>query len=363
MIHSLTRRQFVEFSSLLLLQACVHTNITGSKKSQTKYLITSAPNAWYGHSDEFVVTPPGSISIFNLEAQTTSKIKIDFFGHTILQNLVNKNLVYTFGQYGMLGALIDLDSEKCIKYINAARFCTFMGHADFIENKNIIYTTEHDHNKLAGYVVFRDPSSLKELSRFESGGGLPHDTTFLKDQNTIVVINARGPSSIVYLDINNGKVLNKIYLQDGQFGNYSHFEISADGWIIALPRRTKSRINLIDPGGKTFLLDHPETDTPGALSHLFIKNSSYVVVTCPEAGFVQIWNYKTQQSIANIKLSNPRGLIQVESAQIESHSFLVSLANTNSIVLITIEKNQKVTTNEFRSEFGGKGSHMINLKT
>jgi hypothetical protein len=360
---SLTRRQCIELSTLLLLSSCTHTHTLTTKKTKEKYLITNAPLAGYGNSNEFVVTPPGSIIVYNSESDAISDIQIDFFGHTLLQNPINKNLVYTFGQYGMLGAIIDIDSEKCVRYIKAPEHGTFMGHAGFIEQQNSLYTTEHDHNKHEGYVVFRDPLSLKELTRFKSGGSKPHDTIYLKETHTIVVINAEGPSSLVYIDAKNGKIVNKIFLTDGQFGNYSHFEISTDGWIVALPRKSRSRINLIDPLGNISTIEHPKTTLPGILSARFITNSNYVVVTYPEAGFIQIWNYKTKESVANIKLPNPRGLVQIENELSGASSFLASSGDTNLMALVKIDKNQQVTVSQFHSKFGGKGSHMVSIRT
>ncbi len=363
MVTNFTRRQFIELSTLLYLSSCSHVIPLTSKKSKDKYLITNAPRAGYGNSNEFVITPPGSVEIFNSETGTISDIKIDFFGHTLLQNPLRKNLIYTFGQYGMQGSLIDIESEKCVQSIKAAPHCTFMGHAGFIEQKNVLYTTEHDHNKNEGFITFRDPTSLIELNKIKSGGRKPHDTTYLMNHNSIVVINAEGPSSLVYINVNDGKIVNQIFLSEGQSGNYSHFEISTDDWIVALPRKSTSRINLIDPSGRITALEHPETKSPGALSSCFIKNSDYIAVTYPEAGFIQIWNYKTKKSIGHIQLPNPRGLVQIENDRNKNYSFLASVADTNLMVLVNIDKNEQITVDQFHSKFGGKGSHMVKIQT
>ncbi len=361
----ISRRRFVKFSSLLLLPSCIHKvqHTSSVGKSRNLYLLTNAPEAAYGKSNEFVVTPPGSIEIFDSESKTFNSIKIDFFGHTVLHNTINTNLIYSFVQYGVLGAIIDIEALRCHSYIKASADCTFMGHAGFIEKSSVVYTTEHDHKNNEGLIVFRDSLSLKEIHRIHSGGKKPHDTTYLKNNDTIVVINAHGPSSLAYLNAHTGTMTNKVLINEGVSGNYAHFEISDDGWVIALPRRSKSRVNLIDPFGEIYTLEHPNTKSPGVLSSCFIRNSNYVVITYPESNFIQIWNYKAKQSIANVKINNPRGIAQIESAVQDTFSFLVSSADSDLIFLFMIESNQNVSVKQFHVSFGGKGSHLIHIKS
>ena len=87
------------------------------------------------------------------------------------------------------------------------------------------------------------------------------------------------------------------------------------------------------------------------------------MITYPESNFIQIWNYKAKQSIANVKINNPRGIAQIESAVQDTFSFLVSSADSDLIFLFMIESNQNVSVKQFHVSFGGKGSHLIHIKS
>lgn len=363
-MQNFSRKKFIIGSAGLILlgpslvfSAKKKINKTSIEKSE-KFLICDAPEGAYGNSNEFVVSDAGSVQIYDLATQKNSQIPLDFFGHTLTFNPDESHIVASFEQYGMRGALIDLKKQKVLKTIKAEAANTFMGHVVFLPGKKQLLTTEHNHTKDQGEIVVRDAVTLKPLRSFRSYGKKPHDCRLDQSGETIIVANAARESSLVYINIADGKLLGKLSLVDKDKAMHSHFEISNDGWIIVGPRRNEARVNLVSPQREIFTLEHPKTTKPGVLSLAFIPQTELVVGTYPEANIVQIWNYKTRKVVESVSLPTPKGVLFDVHSKSTNPELYISLEYGKSLKKITIENNVKAIVTDANFKFGGTGAHL-----
>ncbi|MBY0554273.1 DUF1513 domain-containing protein [bacterium] len=359
-----TRRNFLISlaTTIILSRVSAGTKKKTAKKIKNekheKLIILNAPYGAYGNSNQFVVSDPGSLRSFDLVNKKMTEVPITFFGHTAAHDPENPDLVVTFEQYGMRGALIDLKSKKVLQTVNTAKGNTFMGHAVFLKGQNQILTTEHNHSQTRGEIVVRNAKTLEEVRRFSSNGIKPHDCALAENDKVLIVANAGRKSNISYIEVATGKVISKIQLIDDDKGPFSHFEISKDGWMIVGPRRDTARVNLVSPEKEVFTLDHPKTNKPGVLSLAFIDSTDLVLATYPEANLVQIWNYKTKKVFDTLSFPTPKGVIVDMNSTAENPSVYISLENEKTLKKIVIEngKKAKIVSTDF--DFGGTGSHL-----
>lgn len=358
----LKRRQFIVKTSglIALTQLGPYTNAITKfveNKKNNFLLICDTPTPEYGKSSDFVVTSPGSIQIYDTKNNTTKKIAIDFFGHTLTCNPNTTNIVASFEQYGSRGVLADIKEANILKKIKAKKENTFMGHCAFIPEKKWLVTTEHNHLKKQGEIVMRDQTTLEEIKTLTIKGKKPHDCRYIAKSKTIMVTNGAKPSSFEIIDIETGVLVKKINLIDQEKSGHSHFDISEDGWIVAAPRNGNAAVNLISPDFKTYSLEHPKTAEPGILSLSFLPRTEFIIATYPEANLVQIWNYKTKKIFDTLNLPSPKGVI-----------YEINLNKNKSTALVSLEAEQKLkriifgekhaTIDKQDISFGGSGSHL-----
>lgn len=363
-----SRRDFIKFVGVyLFLQpqfAIAKKNLSSGTPSLENFLINNAPAGGYGSAEKVVVSPPGSVEIYNNISKRINKIDLLFFGHTLMQNPQKSNHFYTFEQFGKRGALLDIKNLAVVGTIEAEENNVFMGHSIYVPAKNVILTSEQNHETKKGEISVRDPITLKQLRKFSSNGLRPHDCHYIAETNSIAVINDFGPSNISYIDVESGKVQKEIFLDKQSKIKFNHFEISKDNWICAGARKPSPHVVLVNPEGKLLKLEHPPgISETGILSIAFLEHGDFVAVTYPESKMVAVWNYKKMENAGYVTLPTPKGILNLKSdaKSIKSNevSFLVSLEFERGLKKLTVSKNKKLIVSPYETKFGGTGAHLV----
>lgn len=362
------RRKFIQYTiGAYLLGPCLGQSPRSIAKVLTSQgeewlLLNSAPKSAYGKSSAFSISEPGSIEVLQLASGLVKSIPLEFFGHTLSQNSQKKDQIATFEQYGSRGALIDLKTQKILAAVKCKKTNTFMGHAEFISEMNCWTTTEHNHEKNQGEVTIRDSNTLEAISSINTNGGKPHDCRYLAKQKQLVVINA-ATANIVTLDLDKKFVTKNIPLKPSETKQYSHFDITADGWIFAAARKGTGKPNLIDPNGLIETLLTEDQAYPGILSIAFIKHTNLVAATSPENDTVEVWNYRTKELKCTIKVKEPRGIMVDHDSTQSSPTIVVSLGKEKLLKKIKLNsQGQNPIITEAHHGFGGTGSHLVNIR-
>jgi hypothetical protein len=348
---SLKRRDFLKFVSLAGLA------------SQTG-LLTSCSHQKFFNPDQDIVFGGGKfkqnealrhvLAIANIQQQEQQLIDLNFLAHGIIIDPNNKNRLLAFEKNGAHAAATDLTSKLSIQSVQPSHNRQFNGHAAFNKKGSALFCTETSLKDDTGFISIRDGKTLNVIGEFSSHGKNPHECLLIND-DVIVVSNTgstklnESPASIVYIDVQSGKLIERIMINTPELNNTQlnagHFAIADDGSLIVasapttIQQKTTAEKSL---GGVSIrskkhsiqLMTQPETVINKlygeALSVVIDNKHRLAAVTHPDANLLTFWSIDKQELIKAISVPQPRGV----TLSLDGHSFIVSYNSDTSIVRI-----------------------------
>lgn len=349
---SLKRRDFLKFVSLAGLA------------TQTS-LLTSCSHQKFYNPDQDIVFGGGKfkqndalrhvLAIANIQQQEQQLIDLNFLAHGIIIDPDNKNRLLAFEKNGVNAAATDLTSKLSIQNVQPSQDRQFNGHAAFNKKGSTLFCTETSLKDGAGFISIRDGKTLDVIGEFSSHGKNPHECQLINNDAVIVVSNTGStklndsPASIVYIDVQSGKLIERIMLNTSELNNTQlnagHFAIADDGSLIVasapttVQQKTTTEKSL---GGVSIrskkqsiqLMTQPEMVINKlygeALSVVIDNKHRLAAVTHPDANLLTFWSIDKQELIKAMSVPQPRGV----TLSLDGQSFMVSYNSDTSIIRI-----------------------------
>ncbi len=307
---------------------------------------------------------------------TVSTVEGDYFSmdvpckaHEVTAHPFNKNLVFGASKWGKEAYVADIEKKNVVAAINEKGSFVFNGHSIYSSDGQYIFMTMMDFDNYKGCISVRETKTYKEVRRIPTYGVFPHQLKWKVVDKVFAVINA--------LPVNRNEMqrslFNLINVQTGDLiksypvasARNSHFSFSSDQKTAFIGRSTTmddfsfyQSLNL-DNG----VVTRPnkwtlrKEDKMECLSHIFIEEKSLVAMTLYGANEVVIWNYKTNEVVANYPTpDSPRG-IGISSDRKTIFINFRNTANASYIALYHFDSFFKKLSSYAQIK-GGNGSHL-----
>lgn len=312
---------------------------------------------------------PGRVKVWRPGQRQTIAIPLPFFPHAFATRPSRPQRVFTFEKWGSHMAEIDLVDLTVVRITRAREGTRFFGHG--VCSDEYVYVTQMDDVNKRGVICVMDAQSHAVVHEFNSLGTFPHDCQWLPDSNTLMVVNSRGNayaankenrSSIVWLDALAGQCTRQVFVDTNEFG-YAHLARSADGFVIVAGSYDRKQhdsrplLSIFAPDSSLGILELSRSLRGEALSIYLDENRSLAAVSFPLSSCIQIWNYRTRELLAQIPLSEPRGV--VHSTKLAKAIF--SSATTKGFFKLDTEPGATIATS-VASGVGGNGSHITRVR-
>lgn len=308
---------------------------------------------------------PGSVRIWQFGQRELRKISLPFFPHSFAAHPNEPQRIITFEKWGRHLAEIDLATLRVLRVTEAAPGKRFFGHG--VHAGAYIYATQMDDAVGRGIVAVLDSSDHHVVHEFDTHGIFPHDCQYLAGSDTLLIVNSRHHrdsdrannfSSLVWMDAKTGHCLKQVFILSKAFG-YAHLAQSQDGYKVLSGSHDLTKggsqpiLAVLHPDDTVQVLDvgaGAQEKLSGEILSLFVDDVE-VTATLPNAGRIQVWNYRSGKFLRQYKMAEPRGLAYAP----EQHKLLVSSALTKD--LLRMDELQRVALG-----LGGNGSHLYQLK-
>jgi hypothetical protein len=312
----------------------------------------------------------GYLKVLDLSTRQPYRIDVPFWGHTANPNPIRPYLVAVFQKRGHHGGLVNLRDKTFIVAATPSDDNRFYGHCAFVKDGSVIVTSENSEHGTEGFLVVRDPLTLKIIDRMSSGGSYPHDCKFVESDVIVVVNEGRGGAensgrpNLAWVSIQSGKIVDRIYLDDEPNVFFKHVEISSDNWICVAGYvagdRGGARAVMISPDRQVKPLEITADMADELLSIAFVGKTNILAGTMALSDIIGFWDYKTQKLIAVTKIpKHPTGLLYDRQSQDHESGVIVSTYEGEDLTKINIVPEQeKITSTLFKGQFGGRGSHL-----
>ena len=323
-------------------------------------------DGWRKSGRQIRVSDPGWVKVLDVASGESIRIDIPFFGHSIVQNPAHPEQLVVFEKWGLRGAMVDVKEKALLATTESMEDNIFFGHLAFNSDASLLVATEANYRLGSddGFLVIRDPSTLKVVTRHSSYGPIPHQCRTIDNGKTIVVLNqpvGLVPGNLAWIDFESGRLLNKIPLSLIMYG---HFSISHDGWICVggtLEKGQRDLIIFISPEGKIFPMSIPDTVVEQingeALSIEYLNRGDLVGITLPSADLVLVMDYKKQTVLHSVQVKSPKGLLPGTADMGGLQNMIVSSYKDRNLLSIETTKDRPETT-VIDSPFGGFASHI-----
>ena len=158
----------------------------------------NATKVWFTHSTRpdrgrlagnRLINTPGFVGCADLRTGQCELLDVPLFGHEVIQNPLNPQILFTAEKWGLYAAIIDFKSRKIIAKIENGKGRRFFGHAQFAIDGQSVFSSEMNDLSGEGVVVQRDLKTGLILNEFGSGGVLPHQLRWIRGGKSIAVIN------------------------------------------------------------------------------------------------------------------------------------------------------------------------------
>ena len=164
------------------------------------------------------------------------------------------------------------------------------------------------------------------------------------------------------MDAKTGKCLKQLFIETKEFG-YAHLAQSAAGFMVLsgsydVPEGSSlPLLSTIHPDESVHvldMLDNTQERLQGEVLSLYLdEHNDEVTVTLPHSSAIQVWNYRTENLVHQIKTDEPRGL----AYSIAHHKLIASSAQTKNFMMLDNSLNGTSTA----LGLGGNGSHLYRL--
>jgi len=266
-----------------------------------------------------------NLCILDLDAQgcPMSTIPMQFFGHGIVPDPANSELVSVFEKRGRGACEIDLKQGIVTRTIETRPNRQFYGHGAYSRDGQLLYCTETiTEGDYEGVIAVRDAGTHEYLGDFPSYGSSPHDCRLVNDGATLVVTNGGGKlngaaPNVSYIDVRSQTLIERLEF-DSEHVNAGHLDITSDGKLAVvsaqregLPEKALGGISFRRDGvlrtikEPTKLVEHLFDESLSVCIH---EPGNIVGATTPAGNLVTFWNIESGELLHYYILQNPRGI-------------------------------------------------------
>lgn len=239
-----------------------------------------------------------------------------FRGHDVVQHPLRlQNLLLIARRPGTEVIEVNTHTGEVVNQFACTAGQHLNGHACFSADGNAVFTTESNIAKGEGNIVVRDAHDYRILGQFPSNGIEPHEAKLLPDGKTLAVANGgilthplsgrkklnleSMQSSLTYLDINNGKLIDQFILPESK-ASIRHLDIADDGAVVfatQLQREVVTHNDIVALGGRHL---------PGQALEMFEQPQAVIARLNDYMGSVRVNN-----SSRLVGFTSPRGNLAV----------------------------------------------------
>jgi len=300
-----------------------------------------------------------------------TSIPMPFFGHGVVPDPVNPQLVSVFEKRGKGACEIDLKQGKVVRTIETGSNREFYGHGAYSPDGNRLYCTETIvEGDYPGLVAVRDAKTHEYLGEFPSFGSSPHDCHLIENGKTMVVTNGGGPlngsvPNVSYIDVESEALIESVQF-DASHINAGHLDITSNGKLAVvsaqrtgLPQKSLGGIS-IRQGDILHTLTDPEKLIERlfdeSLSVCIHEENSIVGATTPEGNLLTFWNIDDGRLLHYYNMQTPRGI----ELSLDGQYFIVSFGQgdpAEAIALFSADTLEQISGMDM-SNTGITGSHL-----
>ena len=265
---------------------------------------------------------------------------------------------------GRFALVLDLKKQQQDFAFETAINRHFYGHGFFSSDGRLLFASENDFENDRGVIgIYSVQNKYHRIGEFETKGIGPHQILLKSDKNTIVVANggiathpdypdrklnlASMQSSISYLDINSGDLIDQVFLPKSLHKlSMRHIAEAVDGAIWfggQYEGYTKDNVPLVGRHKFYKQIDFLQTETLrsyelkqyiGSVSAN--KDGIFIATSCPRAGLVLIWDTIKMNLITKRWIPDVCGVAPYKNDFFFSDGF-GNLWQENNVVLKTAE--------------------------
>lgn len=307
--------------------------------------------SWAGTPVGYLATAAHANGGFTLEAIARDgtiirSIPLPGRGHGVAVRPDRREAIVFARRPGAFAIAVDLETWRQTE-ITSLGGRHFYGHGVYSEDGRTLFTTENAYEAGEGRVGIYDASSgYKRVGEFATGGIGPHE---IRRRGTRLVIANGGirthpdqqrqklnldsmTPSIVWLDVQTGKVLSQLAMPDSWHQvSLRHFAIVPEGVVLVGGQwqgRRGVKAPLLwraDPSAAALqpFVAEPEDEQPfrGYVASVAIDpGGQFVAATSPRGGVLTIWRIATGEKVEQLSLSDVSGVAGAP----QSHGFMVA---------------------------------------
>jgi hypothetical protein len=192
-----------------------------------------------------------STALLNLQGREIRSVDLPARGHDAAFCKVTGRCVVFARRPGNFAIIFTADSRQVPIMISTPEDRHFYGHGAFSRDGRLLYATENDFEAGRGVIGIYDATDqFRRLGEFPSYGAGPHDMALLRRTNVLVIANggqkehpdigdgrrvlnaSEIETSLVYVDLANGDLIERQDLARGTTISLRHLDIGIDDTVI-----------------------------------------------------------------------------------------------------------------------------------
>ena len=243
-----------------------------------------------------------SAAIFSPDGRDVTSVVLPARGHDIAVCPSTRRCVAFARRPGNFAVVFSADRGEAPAVFEAPEQRHFYGHGVFSPDGRLLYTTENDFEAGRGVIGIYDATArFRRIGEFASHGVGPHDLAFLSSPNVLVIANGglrEHPdigdgrrvlnldaieTSLVYVDVRSGTLLEKHVIPAGGALSLRHLEVGQNDTVVLGAQIVKGV-----PGG------HPLTE---ALIYRHRRQAPLVATSLPGEASAALSGYVSSVAV------------------------------------------------------------------
>ncbi len=287
--------------------------------------------AFFGMHHGYIVgvKNPNALAIYDTRYSLIKKYPLPFSPHSSIQNPNNVDEVLAIPELGQVAALINLVSDKITK-IQLSDQSLFSGHGIFIPNQDEFALTVINKNNKPGELQFfnKEGTLIKTQSTF---GNIPHMLEVdLHNSNFAIVANAGEKGSLVWINIADGKVIQRKNTEI-KSAALKHFIQTKDDKILAY--------GLDDESALLYRYDLRKNTFENISKLWNAKFHGEILNLYMDEEFERFW--ATIPKSGNVLVLNPLSLNVEKSFERDTPTLILPLKNSEHLFITTDKKDKR----------------------
>lgn len=254
----------------------------------------------------------------NMRGETIFRWQLPARGHSICVDSKGEIAAIFSRRPGSYVWVVDLNSGKILRKIDAAAGYHFYGHGLFTADGEYLLCTENYFESGNGVIgVYQTKQKYQRVSEIQTQGIGPHEIKLLNDQTTIAVANGgihTHPDlpriklnldvmrpNLSYLDINSGRLIEKVEPPENWHQlSIRHIDVATDN-TVAIAMQYQGRRDHLPPlialhqrNNKLQLLRAPNEIQQRLRNYcgsvVFNRDGQWFAVSSPRGGLVTYWS-------------------------------------------------------------------------